>query len=330
MGDDLARARQFSDMCTGALSTLMDSEKMNRDAALSALENILSASKIMNARAISRTTRMAISDLSASVPTPQSMGNLLALNKLVSQYTTGLNEISDINDNEELEPNLPVKTYAVSPQETLEDLVRSQTAARETLAPIIHLAKTDDEKTALQSLLKLSVFQPNGDEQKFAQRFDEIMPAVTNESLRQARHSKKSVSVSYASDEIRIEKDILKTLQAAIISICEGLIARCIETPLRRQNQGLSSTAHIAITARRRVGFCDVIISCQGPTPSISILDEPEIAALAAFGITPEVKGENHVTRVEINSLPLSVSTQSNAHARHEQVKHIARPEMSA
>lgn len=307
LGDDLTAARRFSDECLDTLSSLISGGERSGDAIINALEDIQSQATDLKARSIRIAARVAIEDLAHSHSPANRSGSLLALNKLVHQYTQGLNQIAP-----------SAQLHPVLSAQILQDDARNMQTARETLAPLKHLAKPGAETAAITALLNLSPIDLQSASPKPADLFDVIMPAVTGESLRKARHSKKSVSVSYATDEIFMGSRLSKTLETALAALCKGLVERCVEVPLRRQNQGLSGTAHIAITARRNAGTFDVIVTSEGPIPNASLIHHPDISALESFGAASVLTGHETLTRIDITGLPLSVAAApTKSRAKH-------------
>lgn len=296
VGDNLETAREFSDRCLDMLGGLMTGRTEDADKKLKALTAIQDQAATLRARSIRRAASLAIEDFTHSRSAARRSGSLLALNKLVHQYTQGLNQVAPC-----------AELHPVISAQILEQDARDMATARDILAPLRGLAKPGAEKTAISSLLKITPESLRSAPQDPADHFDVIMPGITSESLRKARHSKKSVSVSYATDDIFLDRELSTVLETALTALCVGLVERSVEVPLRRQNQGLSGTAHIAITARRKTGTFDLIITSEGPIPNASLMHHPDIAALSRFGSAPVMTGHETLTRVDITGLPFSV-----------------------
>lgn len=320
-GDDLAQARRFSNLCQETMSSLMKSTHALPDNTIPMLETIQTQAREMQARAISRTARLAIDDLTASKPHSKGAGSLLALNKLICQYTDGLDELAP-------EDILPYADPAELEEKLRALLVLQEAemnAAQDTAQSLLFLARQGQERESLRALTRLSHFGNDEGHVRKLDPFDVLMPAVTNESLRRARLAKKSVSVSYAADDVLMDPAMTLPLQAAIITICEGLVDRCIEAPLRRKNKGLSGAAHIAITARRRASSFDVLITCEGPAPGKALLAEKPIIAIMKQGAEVNVSDRKGLTRIEMSNLP-TADRQSGP----ERSTMLPRKEMSA
>lgn len=296
VGDNLEAARAFSDRCLDTLSGLMTGRTEDADERLKALTSIQDQATDLRARSIRRAASLAIEDFTHSHNPARRSGSLLALNKLVHQYTQGLNQIAPC-----------AELHPVISAQILEKDARDMAAAQNILAPLRSLAKPGSETAAISALLNITPESLQTAPQDPADHFDVIMPGITSESLRKARHSKKSVSISYASDDIFLNRQLSTILETALTTLCVGLVERSVEVPLRRQNQGLSGTAHIAITARRKAGTFDLIITGEGPIPNASLMHHPNIAALSQFGVTPLMTGHETLTRIDINGLPFSV-----------------------
>lgn len=299
-GDDLAAARRFSNLCHETMSTLVATNCEPKSEALDALEIVQVQAKYIQALAISRAARSTMDELTAATPQTRGLGSLLALNKLIRQYTDGLDEIApeDVFNPIALEERL--EAYIATQQTELE-------RAHDVLVSIKSLVRPGIEASAIDALLTLANFEPVTIETDTRIEFDSVMPAVTNETLRSARHAGKSVSVSYAADDMLITPEFSLALQSAIIAICDQLVHRCVEAPLRRKNQGLSGAAHIAVTARKHGQCFDMLLTCEGPLPKASLLEAAPIANLrAAYGAKIKMQAHKGLSRIELSNLPIA------------------------
>lgn len=292
MGDNLLAARQFTDECHGHLVPLLSAPSLDKTHVTEVLSAIKCSAKDMNARAIFRAAQTAIEEFGNVQTAAQTTGALLALNKLVCQYTEGLNEVAPVIN-----------------EETLQDIYEAERLqwreARETFLPLQRFAQNAEEASLLSVLANLHPAIPGEKAVPSTESFDELMTDITDESLRNARESEKSVSVSYATDEILMDQDLADAAQAALIDICNGLIHRSVEDPKRRQTQGLSGAAHIAITAKRQGDFFDILVSCEGPAPSENLLTGSVFDALREWGAELSVSGSEKLARVDISGLPV-------------------------
>ncbi len=316
-GDNLVAARQFASHCADTLRFLLTSGERETQTALQLLSVVRLEAQSMRARSISRMAQTAITEIGAGCPRARCDGTLLVLNKLVRQYRDGLDEIA---------PAMPQISTRTSKPETAD--AEALDRARQILLPLRKFAKPGAESQSIKTLLNLVPFTPAQMPEDPSDSFDVIMPAITNESLRKARIEKKSVSVSYASDEIRMDEALAKDVETALITICQNLVNRSVEAPLRRQNQGLSGAAHIAITAREKAKGFNILISCEGPMPSQNLLLEPEVKRLQTYGAALSMTGHDMLTRIDIFGLPLAGSSKTEA-VIHAPV-HLAASEMRA
>lgn len=289
MGDDLVAAREFSNLCHNNLVPFLTAQALEKSDVVKVLKTIRQQAKKLRARAIVRASQNAIDEFCSARSGAQSAGALLRLNKLVCQYTEGLNEVAPLQ--------------ALSVQDMYDAEYASLSAAREIFAPLQRFAQGPKETALLSRLATMGVTIDG--EAAASESFDELMPEITDESLRKARENSKSVSVSYATDDITMDEDLAQDLQSALMEICNGLIQRSIEPPLRRQNQGLSSAAHIAITAKARARMFDVLVTCEGPLPSKTLLQGPVFEVLRDRGVQIRLSSSETLVRVDITGLPV-------------------------
>lgn len=294
MGDNLVAARQFSGLCQANISALISNHGSDSRDAITALKDIQTGARELRARSIFLAAQTAIEEFNGVYSASQRAGALLTLNKLVRQYTDGLDEIA------------PVVTEDISGPSA--EGVANWKQVRETFVSLRRFAKTDAENAAFSSLAALGPFVPGEPVGIQSESFELLMPAITDESLRQAREAEKSVSVSYATDNILMDETVAERVQEALIEVCQGLVRSSVEVPSQRQNQGLSGAAHIAITAKRKGATFDVLVSCEGPVPVTSILTGPKMSALRTLGASFNLSAHENLIRVDVTGLPVSIA----------------------
>ena len=96
--------------------------------------------------------------------------------------------------------------------------------------------------------------------------FESLMPDITDAALRSARGQGKSVSISYAADNLLIEKSQVDQVQGELDRIVKRLVRGKINTPEHRQNAGLSRSGHIDISAKQSLTGLTISVICDGDT----------------------------------------------------------------
>jgi len=262
IGDDLIDARDFVNSTIDAMDVLLSDIRLNAELAQPTLKNIQLDARTLNAKGIARAAQSVLDGYRNGYSQPKIDGRLMALYKLVAQYAEGLDEIAPVMSQESF----------VSQEESLE---AQYEAARETLIPLIPFSgKT---APALQRLagLKATPHVKTSDPQV---SFESLMPDITNSALRAARTQGKSVSVSYAADELAIANSQVESVRGQLEDIVTRLVRTHIAAPNTRLAKGLSRGGHIDISAKETSNGLDISVNCDGETVTLF----PEIDTIKA------------------------------------------------
>ena len=264
IGDDLIEARDFVNTTIESMDILLSDARLNVDLTQSTLKDIRLDARTLNAKGIARAAQSVLDCYDSGCSQPKIDGRLMALYKLVAQYAEGLDEIA---------PILPEETVA-SQQD---DLETQYAAARETLIPLIQFS--GDMAPALQRLAGLAVALPvKAAEPQIS--FESLMPDITNSALRTARAQGKSVSVSYAADNLAVANSQVEAVRAQLEDIVTQLVRTRIASPNTRLAKGLSRAGHIDISAKETTKGLDISVECDGETvtlfPKMQPMDIPQ------------------------------------------------------
>lgn len=295
-GDDLVAARRFMNLCRLHMSDMFSGGQLPMTDVVSRLTEIQDHAKIMHARSIYKSAQSVIKNLSGHKPPVDCTSSVLVLQKLIQQYDKGLSEIAPPTQRRAK----PVKSNPVG-ADVLSDLTRQIETAK-TLAPLIKFADKDDRK-GLIKLVSLAANHSKKPAQKQSENVKVILPSLTNNWLREARTQGKSISVSSSIDDALIKKDILNAVQSNLRALGNVLIARSIETPDQLEAQGLSRSAHLAITGRLSRGTMKLLLSCKGQQISDEHLN-PISERIRAAGLTPYLDFKGDLIRFEIRDIP--------------------------
>ena len=253
IGDDLIEARDFVTWTMEAMDILLSDARLNVELAQSKLRDVKLDANSLHAKGIARAAQSVLDCYGSSCSQPKIDGRLMALYKLVIQYSEGLDEIAPVVTEEIL----------ASQQETLD--ARYETA-RETLIPLLKFA--GDTAPALQRLAGLQVdVQAKPAEAQVS--FESLMPDVTNSALRMARTQGKSVSVSYAADGLSVANSQVDAVRGQLEDIVTRLVNTRIASPARRASEGLPRGGHIDISAKTTPKGLDISVECDGETVTV-------------------------------------------------------------
>ena len=254
IGDDLIEARDFVNTTIEAMDILLSDARLNIELAQSKLRDIQLDARTLNAKGIARAAKSVLDCYESGSSQPKIDGRLMALYKLVAQYTEGLNEIAPVISEESL----------AAQQESLET---QHKIARETLIPLIKFS--GDTAPALQRLAGLSVDVP-AKISKPQMSFESLMSDVTNSALRAARTQGKSVSVSYATDGLSVAHSQVDAVRGQLEDIVTRLVNTHIASSDNRLAKGLPRGGHIDISAKDTAEGLDIAIECEGKIVTIS------------------------------------------------------------
>jgi len=248
IGDDLIEARDFVNTTIESMDILLSDGRLNVELAQSALRDIRLDARTLNAKGIARAAQSVLDCYKSKCSQPKIDGRLMALYKLVAQYTEGLDEIAPVMSPEE---------FAIQ-QDSLETQYNQ---ARETLIPLIKFSGAT--APALQRLagLTVDIFAKTSEPQV---SFESLMPDVTNSALRAARAQGKSVSVSYAADGLSVADSQVEAVREQLEDIVTHLVGTHIASPNSRLAKGLSRGGHIDISAQETAEGLDISVECDG------------------------------------------------------------------
>ncbi len=252
LGDDLEQARIFSTSALADMDKLLSDFRLDAERALKTLLNIQIEAKKMQARGIYRAAHSVVESYQNNHKQPKIDGRLMALYKLVAQYSAGLDEIAPI-----VSSNSEAASLKLSPAPQV-----SFDKAKRTLTELLPFAKS--HKLPLQRLMNVNLDAP---EQTTPQvSFESLMPEITDTALRNARGQGKSVSISYAAEDLYLEDSQVEQVRAELDKIVERLVRNKIATPEQRQNAGLPRSGHIDVSAEKNAKGLDISILCEGET----------------------------------------------------------------
>ena len=289
MGDNLEAAREFVSRCTHDISRLI-SGKIDAVEAADILGSIETAAGEVNARAISRIARQTREELNFKWTEPAQSGNLLALNKLVTQYEAGLSEVESTN--------------RVKDDETRHSDQAAFDLAAANLTGLLKYSQSAPERRALEGLIRFG-----GGKLPLAPEFDlldNVTANITDGILRSARQSEKSVSISTACDNVRLTKDQLSKLETMLVMMGQELVRDSVDTPDVRASRGQSRSAHIALTATQQDDKVHILIACEGKEPSRRILTAPETYPLRETGMQAGMSCESGKINIALADISAS------------------------
>lgn len=252
IGDDLVEARDFVETTMSAMDILLTDARLNTGLATSFLKDIRLDARTLSAKGIARAAQSVLECYEEGCSQPKIDGRLMSLYKLTIQYAEGLDEIAPLSAQTETAP-------AVSAEAQFE-------TARETLIPLIKFS--GDTAPALQRLAGLEIDLPLKTSEPQVS-FESLMPSVTDIALRTARAQNKSVSVSYAADELTLANSQVDAVRGQLEDIITRLVRTNIARPETRLAKGLSRGGHIDISAKQDSKGLDIQIECDGEVVNI-------------------------------------------------------------
>ena len=96
--------------------------------------------------------------------------------------------------------------------------------------------------------------------------FESLMPEVTDTALRNARGQGKSVSISYAAENLFIENNQVDQVRDELDRIVQRFVKGKIGTPEQRKNAGLPRSGHIDVSAKHGSKGLNISVLCEGET----------------------------------------------------------------
>jgi len=269
LGDDLEHARIFVTSALSDMDLLLSDLRLDPKRAVKTVTSVRSGAKTMKARGISRAATAVIQSYQNHHQQPKIDGRLMALYKLVVQYNDGLNEITPQIQTPELSTDTSEETLGLNELDLeIIDHELAYDQAKATLSELLPLAQ--NESGTLQRLINLDL-SINTDLHREPERepqvsFESLMPEVTDAALRSARGQGKSVSISYAAENLLIENSQVEQVRGELDRIVERLVKGKIGTPQQRQNAGLSRSGHIDVSATQGLKGLNISVICEDET----------------------------------------------------------------
>ena len=295
-GDDLVAARRFMNLCHSHMSDMFSGGQLPLDDVVNRLAEIQDHAKLMHARSIYKSAQSVIDNLMGRQSEAECASSVMVLQRLIAQYDHGLSEIAP--------PSTryfkTAKTNPVGP-EIVSDLTRQIETAK-TLAPLIKFAEAED-RPALVKLVGLAANQGKSNPARRRDAFENILPALTNHWLRNARSQGKSISVSSGVDACLVTVDLLDNIQSVLSDLGSLVISDVVGTPEDREQMGLRRSAHLAVTGRMEGQTMSVLLSCQGEIIDDDVLDGIS-EQIRALNLTPYLDLSNDMIRFEIRDIP--------------------------
>lgn len=251
MGDDLNFAQRFSAQSCADLAQLLTepaeivTAQSNSIAAL--MTDVQSGAKRLRARAIYRGAQTVLDSMQNAAQPQIVQGRILALNKLVSQYSDGVQELDRLLENETPEATSKAKTppteMADNPFETLtpeaasmrlpteEDLFDQQASERGHLGDLLHLAGSE-ERANLEALLAFRPEPPRSSAVPITDKTDiplePVLRDAIQDALATARQLSKTISISYDGEDARITPDRARMLEQDLAATLRVLVIQSL------------------------------------------------------------------------------------------------------
>lgn len=293
-GDDLMAAQVFVSCAKPHMDILSNVSRLDHQKAQSAILALKRSADPIFARAISRVCDQTLTLIGDSAPQPQIDSGLMTLQKLVSQYSQGLDEIlvderAQIKTSEPItqtsaqlgpinQPNIdvmtkpnkgrnqehipPVKHEPLTPDD-IDILSSAHDNAVATLKPLMVMVKTVGRKRALKNITKPIKTTQTLIEDTYPS-FETVMPSVINSILSDARQLGKNVSVSYLVGDTHIPKGQIDKIESCTKELGRCLVKYSLEAPDARLSRGESLTGQISVTVQANTDGMEIVISCTG------------------------------------------------------------------
>ena len=334
MGDNLKAASRFVSRSMSSLDHLMTGSELSQTVIIDQLDGLQRGAKAMRARAIYRATQTAVDMLYKGQPAEKFQSELIVVRALVEQYKSGLDEVLQAQlPTESVSPVQPVAPAVTPVGDMIADLnaqlsadmlqtskaeiqvdnsrskqedVSSLSAARTHLDPLITHAPEAEQRDALRRLSRL-----HGAAERAASvaaeivEFETLMPELTNVVLTTARHVGKTVSISYAANDVRIGAGMAKKIQPALIDLCSLLVTRSLETPDVRRERGESGAGHVSIITTLQQGKIMISAECTGNDLEASDFELPSWQGLKAVGGIFELGRDGDRFCLNVTGLPI-------------------------
>lgn len=282
MGDDLTQAGEFITFAMAQMDILLSELRLEPEQALPIVTAVSQSAKSVNARGIFLAAKRVIDSYDNGYSQPKIDGRLMSLYKLVVQYHSGWQDIAPNA------PELAAPISAPAAQGTRSAIEQKYQSARAVLTELMPFA--GQEHGTLGALMGLDITLGSLQEEPSEpptpmSDFETIMPDLINEALRFARVQGKSVSLSYAADDLKLRAVELTATYIRLEDIITDFISRKIASPSQRAQQGLARGGHIDISVLRAGANTKLSITCEGEQKEIELrkaaAPRPQSAATA-------------------------------------------------
>lgn len=253
-GDDLVQARIFMTSAMSDMDLLLSDLRLTPQKAIETLQKVQTEAKTMSARGIFRAAQAVLDGYDNQVPQSTIDGRLMVLYKLIVQYDDGLKEIEPL-----IEQASNHKTQEVQTEKSKQE---DYAFAKATLTELLPMA--GEYSSSLQKLMSIDmgIIPPTAP----MISFESLMPDVTDAALRKARGQGKSVSISYAVENLFIDNEQAGMVRDKLDVIVKNIVATKIGTPDQRQGLGLPRSGHIDISAQEGPSGLNITVLCDGET----------------------------------------------------------------
>jgi len=251
LGDDLDSARKFVTSGISDMDLLLTDVRLDQKRAVVILSKLKTAAKSMNARGISNAAKAVIEGYQDQHQQPKIDGRLMALYKLVVQYSDGLDEIAPV-----------VTPISDSLMDSDDRTAEHYKIAKMTLTELLPTA--GQYAPTLEHLMTIDVTEKSEIVPQIS--FESLMPEVTDTALRNARGQGKSVSISYAAENLFIENSQVDQVRDELDRIVQRFVKGKIGTPEQRKNAGLPRSGHIDVSATHGSKGLNISVLCEGET----------------------------------------------------------------
>lgn len=210
-----------------------------------------------------------------------------------------------------------------APIASLTSLQPALDAAKQHLEPLIDFAPAAEQRDALRRLSRLYGQAQTAEaaaadtKQPASVEFESLMPELTNLVLTSARHAGKTVSISYAANNVRLGADMAEHLRPALIDLINVLINRSLEAPELRRARGESGAGHISIIADMSAGKIGVSLECTGREVGLEFCQTVNCQRLTELGAALEVNVKDERFGVQLSALPAYVHGRTYAAQGH-------------
>ena len=251
LGDDLDNARKFVTSAISDMDLLLTDVRLDHKRAIEILSALKAEAKSMKARGISNAAKAVIEGYQDQHRQPKIDGRLMALYKLVVQYSDGLDEIAPI-----------VTPLSDSSIKSNDRTAEHYKIAKMTLTELLPIA--GQHAPTLQHLMTIDVTEKPETVPQIS--FESLMPEVNDTALRNARGQGKSVSISYAAENLFIENSQVDQVRDELDRIVQRFVKGKIGTPEQRKNAGLPRSGHIDVSAKHGSKGLNISVLCEGET----------------------------------------------------------------